>query len=98
MRQAFKLTPVVTEKSTLDANEQGVYQFKVPTFVNKIDIENTFRTLKEKVAIKKIAMLTVRKKVRQAGKRMMTKRQKHKKVFVYLADKNVKLDLSQFSS
>lgn len=76
--------PIVTEKSTAQADEQGVYAFMVAKDANKIEIRNAVEKLFD-VKVSDVRTMNYRGKLRRVG-RSLGKRAAFKKAVVTLAD------------
>ena len=62
------ITPLVTEKSTIQRGGQNQYSFKVDKRANKIEIKDAVERL-FKVKVKDVKTSTVRGKVKRLGRR-----------------------------
>ena len=62
------LSPLVTEKSTIQREGQNQYSFKVDKRANKIEIKDAVERL-FKVKVKDVKTFTVRGKVKRLGRR-----------------------------
>jgi large subunit ribosomal protein L23 len=76
--------PIVTEKSTAQADERGVYAFMVAKDANKIEIRNAVEKLFD-VKVSDVRTMNYRGKLRRVG-RSLGKRAAFKKAVVTLAD------------
>ncbi len=82
----LKITPIITEKSTLAASH-GKYHFNVNAEATKVQIKQELEKMYGK-KVSAVNAMVIRKKVRQIGKaRSLTKRQAGKKVIVTFANK-----------
>lgn len=87
------ITPIVTEKSTLDA-QLGKYHFYVPFNATKVDIAREIGHIYGK-EVKSVNIISTREKYRAAGrKNPMVKRKAKKKAIVTFANKEL-IDLSK---
>jgi len=76
----FNITPIVTEKSTLDSH-RGAYHFKIPANIGKIQLKQTLKAMYgTEVASVNIVKLPLKK--RMAGKKTVTRRKALKKAIV----------------
>ncbi|MCK5553544.1 MAG: 50S ribosomal protein L23 [Deltaproteobacteria bacterium] len=62
------ISPLVTEKSTIQREGQNQYSFKVDKRTNKIEIKDAVERL-FKVKVREVRTVTVRGKVKRLGKR-----------------------------
>jgi large subunit ribosomal protein L23 len=62
------MSPLVTEKSTIQREGQNQYSFKVYKSANKIEIKDAVERL-FKVKVREVRTVTVRGKVKRLGKR-----------------------------
>lgn len=78
--------PLITEKSTLQREQNGTYCFKVHVKANKLDIARAIEQLfaKEKVKVADVRTQVVRGKMKRMG-RFIGKRPNWKKAWVKLA-------------
>ena len=90
----MRISPIVTEKaSMLEAGK--VYTFKVPSFVNKIELKKAVEALFE-VKVEKIALINVRSKERIYGRgKLLTRRPNFKKALVYLTKGSKEIDFEK---
>jgi large subunit ribosomal protein L23 len=78
------IRPVVTERSTMQAEDSGKYTFIVQRAANKIDIKNAIQTLFE-VKVKSVRTANFRGKLRRVGRSEGFK-SAYKKAVVTLAE------------
>jgi large subunit ribosomal protein L23 len=62
------ISPLVTEKSTIQREGQNQYSFKVDKRANKIEIKDAVQRL-FKVKVREVRTVTVRGKVKRLGRR-----------------------------
>lgn len=87
------ITPIVTEKSTLDA-QHGKYHFYVPYNATKVDIAREIGFIYGK-KVTSVNIVSTREKTRSAGRRNpMVKRKAKKKAIVTFENKEL-IDLSK---
>jgi large subunit ribosomal protein L23 len=87
------ITPIVTEKSTLDA-QNGKYHFYVPFNATKVDVAREVGFIYGK-KVASVNMVSTREKTRTAGRKSpMVKRKAKKKAIVTFANKEL-IDLSK---
>jgi large subunit ribosomal protein L23 len=80
------ITPIVTEKSTLDA-KHGKYHFFVPFNATKVDVAREVKSLYGK-DVESVNIIMTREKARATGKgKVMVKRKEKKKAIVTFANK-----------
>lgn len=79
------ITPIVTEKSTLDA-QNGKYHFYVPFSATKVDVAREIKAIYGK-AVDSVNIVSTRAKSRTAGKTARVKRKAKKKAIVTFANK-----------
>jgi large subunit ribosomal protein L23 len=80
------ITPIVTEKSTLDA-QNGKYHFYVPYNATKVDVAREISSIYGK-EVKSVNIIRTREKTRTAGRRNpMVKRKAKKKAIVTFKSK-----------
>lgn len=90
----MKLTPIVSEKTTL-LETAKVYTFKVPSTANKIEVKNEVEKVFE-VSVDKVAILSVRAKKRLIGRgKTHTRRQGQKKALVFLTKNSKEIDFEK---
>lgn len=90
----MRISPIVSEKASL-LEASKVYTFKVPSFVNKIELKKAVETLFE-VSVEKIALLNVRTKQRLFGKgKLLTRRPNFKKALVFLTKDSKEIDFEK---
>ena len=78
------ISPLVTEKSTIQREGQNQYSFKVDKRANKIEIKEAVERL-FKVKVKEVRTVTMRGKVKRLGRRF-GKRPDWKKAIVTLKE------------
>ena len=79
------ITPIVTEKSTLDA-QNGKYHFYVPLSATKVDVAREVSKLYGK-EVESVNMINTREKFKNAGRRVMVKRKGKRKAIVTFVNK-----------
>ena len=89
----WKTVPVITEKSTIQREEDGTLCFKVDLDANKIEIAKAIEKLfeKENVKVASVRTMRVRGKVKRRG-RDLGKRPDWKKAWVRLAADSGEID------
>jgi ribosomal protein L23 len=91
------LGPVVTEKMER-MKEQRTYAMRVHAHATKIDVKQALKRFYG-VDVTSVRVLRVRSKTRSLGAgKVLTKRNRSKRVMVTLAPKSKVLDLAQFKS
>lgn len=82
----LRITPIVTEKSTLAAQD-GKYHFYIPFSATKVDVAREVKQIYGK-EVASVNIISTRAKTRATGRgKVMTKRKAKKKAIVTFANK-----------
>jgi large subunit ribosomal protein L23 len=101
MRNAYQIIrqPLITEKSTIQREENGTYCFKVHPNANKVEIARAVETLfgsKGNVKVAEVRTSVVRGKMKRMG-RFLGKRPNWKKAWVKLSPDSAEIEFFEAS-